>query len=384
MNMSKVWIYLACGMILAGGLAGAVFAAPNLEVVASNLDNPRGLAFGPDGALYVAEAGKGGNGPCLKNADDEDTCLGTSGAVTRIYQGQQERIAVDLPSMAPQGGGNAAGPHSIVITSQGAYCLVGLGSDPAARTDPQKLGNAGGQNLGQLVFLSSNGSPQNWCDIAQYEAANNPESTKLDSNPYAVIAVADGFVVADAGGNSLLHVDTNGTITTLATFAPRLVDAPPFLGMPEGTKIPMESVPTCVIQGTDGAFYVGELTGFPFEKGAARVWRVVPGEQPQVFAEGFTNIIGLAVAEDGGFYVLEIAKNSLLSNVPGGALIHLKKYGLRVTVAEEGLIMPTAVTIGPDKALYISNFGAMAGQGQVVRIDPSQSGAKPSLWANLK
>jgi hypothetical protein len=28
------------------------------------LDNPRGLAFGDDGALYVAEAGSGGSGPC--------------------------------------------------------------------------------------------------------------------------------------------------------------------------------------------------------------------------------------------------------------------------------------------------------------------------------
>lgn len=379
--MQKAWGLLMSGLLLMGYVASA---APNLEVVASNLDNPRGLAFGPDGALYVTEAGKGGNGPCLVSAENKDTCLGTSGAITRIFQGQQERIAMNLPSMAPQDGSGAIGPQSLAITSQGVYFLVGLGFDPAVRTDPQKLGNAGGQNLGQLVYLPLNGSPQNWDDIAQYEATNNPESAKVDSNPYAILAVADGFVVADAGGNSLLHVDNNKTITTLATFGPRMVDAPPFLGMPEGSQIPMESVPTCVVQGTDSAFYVGELTGFPFEIGAARIWRVVPGEQPQVFAEGFTNIIGLAVAEDGGLYVLEIAKNSLQSDMPGGALILIKQDGSRKTVAEEGLIMPTAVAIGPDKALYISNFGAMAGQGQVVRIDPSQSGTNPAAWANLK
>jgi hypothetical protein len=28
-------------------------------VVMSGLDNPRGMAFGPEGALYVAEAGRG-------------------------------------------------------------------------------------------------------------------------------------------------------------------------------------------------------------------------------------------------------------------------------------------------------------------------------------
>ena len=40
-------------------------APPSVTVVMSNLDNPRGLAWGPEGALYVAEAGKPTNvGPC--------------------------------------------------------------------------------------------------------------------------------------------------------------------------------------------------------------------------------------------------------------------------------------------------------------------------------
>src|SRR6266540_3657571 len=30
------------------------------EVIASGLNNPRGLSFGPEGALYAAEAGSGG------------------------------------------------------------------------------------------------------------------------------------------------------------------------------------------------------------------------------------------------------------------------------------------------------------------------------------
>jgi hypothetical protein len=39
--------------------------AHSFQVVMKELDNPRGLAFGDDGALYVAEAGSGGSGPCL-------------------------------------------------------------------------------------------------------------------------------------------------------------------------------------------------------------------------------------------------------------------------------------------------------------------------------
>jgi hypothetical protein len=39
-------------------------AAPSVMVVMTGLDNPHGLAFGKGDALYVAEDGRGGSGPC--------------------------------------------------------------------------------------------------------------------------------------------------------------------------------------------------------------------------------------------------------------------------------------------------------------------------------
>jgi hypothetical protein len=39
-----------------------------------------------------------------------------------------------------------------------------------------------------------------------------------------------------------------------------------------------------------------------------------------------------------------------------------------------GLVVPTAMTFGPDKALYVSNYGAApAGAGQILRIDVALS-----------
>jgi hypothetical protein len=37
----------------------------------------------------------------------------------------------------------------------------------------------------------------------------------------------------------------------------------------------MQAVPTSVAVAPDGAYYVGQLTGFPFPVGGARVFRVV-------------------------------------------------------------------------------------------------------------
>ena len=62
---------------------------PKYDVVAGNLDNPRQLTFSPNGALYVAEAGRGGDGPCMTGGEGSTVCFGDSGAVTRVHHGQQ-------------------------------------------------------------------------------------------------------------------------------------------------------------------------------------------------------------------------------------------------------------------------------------------------------
>jgi len=140
----------------------------------------------------------------------------------------------------------------------------------------------------------------------------------------------------------------------------------------------MEPVPTTVTMGPDGAYYVGELTGFPFPVGGARIYRVVPGSAPEVYAEGFTNIIDIAFGPDGSLYVVEFnAKGLLQAEGPGGdpsgALIRVAPDRSRTTIASQGLITPAGVAVGPDNALYVSNFGAVAGQGQVVRIEQQQA-----------
>jgi sugar lactone lactonase YvrE len=130
-------------------------------------------------------------------------------------------------------------------------------------------------------------------------------------------------------------------------------------------------VPTSVAVGPDGALYVGQLTGFPFPVGGASVWRVpTQGGAPEVHESGFTNIIDVAFGHDGSLYVLEFAKNGLLAGPPAGRLTRIAPGGVRSVIAENGLIAPGGVAIGPDGGIYLTNFGTSAGGGQVVRVVP--------------
>jgi sugar lactone lactonase YvrE len=345
---------------------------PSVTVVARGLDNPRGLEFGPKGELYIAEAGTGGAAPCVKSPEGDKTRYGATGAVTRLWKGTQTRIITGLPSLAGQNGNgpsSAVGPHDVAVMKDGTvFAVVGLGANPRDRA---KLG-AAGPGFGRLIQIDPSGTWKNVADLSAHEAKHNPAGGPVDSNPYAVLAIPDGRVVADAGGNSLLKVTRDGKISTLAVFANRQVTAPKALKMPPGAQMPMEPVPDSVALGPDGAYYVGQLTGFPFAPSAAHIFRVVPGKAPTVFAEGFTNIISLTFDSKGNLYVLEMVKDGLMFAEQGGSmtgrLIKVTPDGLRTTVMTDGLVAPGGVAVGRDGALYVTNYSIFSGKGEVLRI----------------
>jgi hypothetical protein len=101
--------------------------------------------------------------------------------------------------------------------------------------------------------------------------------------------------------------------------------------------------------------------------GGARIYRVVPGEAPQIYADGFTNVVDIVFRGQRKPVGARDRQALVTSDDPAGALIRLKPDGSRETVVSEGLIRPRAVAIGYD-ALLISNCGLCAGDGQVIRI----------------
>jgi hypothetical protein len=325
------------------------------SVVMSGLDNPRGLAFGPEGALYVAEAGRGGPGPCFVPPERGGlSCYGATGAISRLWRGDQERVATGLPSYAGPAG-DATGAHDISFLGRGgAYVTLGWGAEGLPRS---VLGDVGEQ-FGWLVHMPASGRWRPVADIAAYEFAVNPGGGPPDPNPnpYGLLAEPGSRVVADAGTNALLRVAANGNVSTLAVFPSR----------PQGR--PTDAVPTAVAVGPDGAYYVSELTGVPFAAGTANIYRVVPGQAPTVVWSGFTTVIDIAFGPDGSLYVLEHSTGPVFFQLPG-RLIKVAPDGTQTTIIE-GLMEPGSVAVGPDGALYVSNHSASIGTGEVLRIEP--------------
>lgn len=347
-------------LVQADGRNQDLSTAASIEVVMSGLNSPRGLDFGPEGGLYVAEAGTTQlNGDCvgfLEGTMPATKCWSGTGSVSRLWKGSQTRIVTGLPSTFIVASGFASGPQDISFAGRGhALVTLGWGGPPELRSD---LGEAA-ELAGTLIQLQPSGTWRVVADVTAFEQSDNPAGGILDSNPYGVLAESGRTFVADAGGNSLVEVKANGKVSLVATF-PGTASPPPFP--------PAEAVPTRVRRGPDGALYVSTLSGVPFVAGAAKIYRVVPGQAPAPYLEGFKAITDFAFTPDGGVYVLQFATDFLFFGGPG-ALIHVAPNGVRTTITT-ALFQPTGLLIGSDGSVYVSNRGTSSGGGEVLRITP--------------
>lgn len=349
MNLSRISMLAAIALSMAAG-AGAQ-PSPVPTVVMSGLDNPRGLAFaatGHDPALYVAEAGRGGTGPCL-TIRGQVQCVGLTGAVSRYFRGTQERVVSGLPSYAPASGAGATGPEDVSFDHGRAYAVIGLHGNPPT------IRNSLNPGFGWVVRFLPNGKVFYDTDIASFEVVANPDGGVVESNPHGLLNGAGRDFVVDSGGNSLLQVGHGkDNISTVAVFPSRV------------NGRPTDSVPSAVAVGPDGAYYVSEFSGAPFAVGTARVYRVVPGQAPEIFVDNFTTIIDLDFDSEGNLYVLEHATGPGLSGA--GRVTRVDSHGNR-TVLITGLTRPTSVAVGPDCAAYVSNRGVSPGIGEVLRFN---------------
>lgn len=330
----------------------------NATTIASGLANPRGIGFAPNGALYVAEAGRGGTGPCTPSPvfPNPPRCYGETGALTRILpEGGFEQVLTGLPSLVLANGTVEGGPVDVSFLGSAPTVVIGIGGDPTAvrAALPAKAAL-----LGTMLHATPSGVYKVVADVAAHEVANNPGGGAVDSNPYSVLAQPGRRIVADAGGNSIIEILANGRTRTFAV-----------PGVPGA-----QTVPTSVAEGPDGAIYVGQLTGFPFFQGAASVLRISSdGGNISTFASGFTAIVDITFDTGGALYVLEVASGQVAPFPPpnpGLGIGRLKRQcpGANPVVLLDALTFPGGVAIGPDGAAYVTNFGTSTSAGEVLRL----------------
>ena len=279
-----------------------------------------------------------------------------------------------LPSVAGKGSGMAAeGPADAVFDGTNFHIVTqDTGVQPDGTNPLSPL-------LGQLITAAPNSAQSAWKvgpNFAAYAAANNPDhgagpgpaagDPPIDSDPYAITPYNGGFAVADAAGNDLLYVNPAGQISLLAVFPTETQTSLPGDFGPGPVTVPSQAVPTSVVVGPDGALYVGQLNGAPSRPGLARVFRVVPGHAPTIYASGFTFITDLAFDPQGRLVVLEADKAGLddPSQRTLGAVIRVEKNGVHDEIASAGVVFATGMAIAKDGTIYLSLFGVFpAGSG---------------------
>lgn len=366
-----------------GLLGNRYLLGANVTTLASGLDNPRQLISAYDSSngtstVWVANAGKAGSN-CI-GSGDQQVCAGDTGSILQIQGGHDVTVVGSLAS-----GGNVegiSGPSSLAAGPSGSVYYVIQG--PGTPDDATALGSMATPFGKVYKYDPATGKSTVVADLAAYEYANNPDAANPlpegadahDSDPYGIYNAGSYLLAVDAAGNDLLKIDANGNISVVAIFPLVTMDAPPFLNLPPGTQIPTQAVPTSVVVGPDGNYYVSELTGFPFQAGKASIYKVTPDGKISVYASGLTNVMQIAFDSTGHLFAVEMVQHGLLAagqppdyQANQGAVIRINWDGSQTVIAN--VPAPGGIAVGPDDTLYVSSFtdSGTSSKGQVLAID---------------
>jgi hypothetical protein len=360
------WTTVA-GVALAGALTCAAAAAepdehwpaktPRISVFATGLNNPRGLKFGPDHHLYVAEGGVGGQNSTVGQCDQVPavgpyTGSPTGARISRINpNGYRETVVEGIPSSqtSAASGSLVSGVADVAFVDGVLYGLLSAaGCSHGVNGIPNGVFRVDRHGHWELI--------DNLSAFYMTHPVQNPQPLDFepDGTPYSMVAVDDDLFVLEPNHGDLERATTNGAIH-------RVVD----ISASQGHIVPSAMVFHA------GSFYVGNLNTFPIVEGSAKILKISLTGHVEVFATGFTTVLGVAFDQRGRLYVLENTTGNPFPTPGTGRIVRVNRSGSRDVIAQ-GLSVPTAMTFSPEGDLYVSNvgFGAPpAGLGQILKIE---------------
>jgi len=333
---------------------------PKVTVVASGLNNPRGLAFGPNGALYVAEGGTGGTkstkGKCTQVVPPIGPYTGGfTASISRISpKGTRTIVASRLPSSqtSKPSGSLVSGVADVAFVPMGKLFALISGAGCSH-------GLKGTSN--EIAQVRRDGSITTVANLSAFLKAHpvaNPDKADFepDGTWYNFVTAGRAFYAVEPNHQELDKIASDGHVSRVIDFSKFFPGNTDWRG------------PTAMTS-RGGLLYIGTLTPFPVKVGAAEVFQVNPRTgRFSVFASHLTTVLGLAFGRDGALYVLEMSVKSGGPAPATGEVVRIQ--GNHQTLIASGLNFPTGMAFGPDGNLYVSvnGFGAQPGAGQVVRI----------------
>ena len=378
-NIRKVFmlssILLMTGAMTTSGHAqassdAAPQASANVHVLATGLLGPRGLKFGPNGMLYVAEAGTGGStstkGLCTQVVAPVGPYTGgKTGRISRIdMSGNRTTVASGLPS-SKDALGDIQGVADLAFVDGTLYALLaGAGCSHGVADVPNALVSVNLQN--NTWKIVSNLSKFIQSHMVKYPNADDFEP---DGTFYSMIPFNNRLYAVEPNHGQILSLGTDGSIGSVMD-----------VSASEGHIVPT------AITAKNGQIYLGNLSIFPAEGFLSRILSLsyaecnrsaAPGLDDEGAANqlhvlgskaGFNMIVSIAFGPDGLLYVLSLSDAAGFPTPGKGSVKRVKADGTIENVAT-GLTVPTGMTFGPDGKIYVSNFGAAPSGGQIVQID---------------
>jgi hypothetical protein len=348
----------------AGGSKPGAAAGPTVTTYATGFTNPRGLTFGPDGLLYVAEAGVGGG---QVPSDIRPGCheivnvfspytAGYSGRVLRVLDnGTTEVVADGLPS-ATDKTLTGFGPTDVAFIGDTLYVLIELGG----------CSHALPENLPAILRVNPDGSTTNVANLNAWLAKNPPffikdtDPTTTDLEPGGVFhsMFADGryLYVVETNRGTLLRVDPRrGIIEKLYDMSIDSAEHNPIVMTRRGNQFFVGTF------GEDGgpaelALFDKNFTGYtlPFQS--------------------LNPIVGLAWSGNRLYGVEMFPFDNPWATDSANLVTFDPRTGERREVLTGFASYPGALVKGPDGALYMSNqvttFSPTGGDGSILRIVP--------------